>query len=404
MSSNRIVFRCHQASRWARSMATAVLVALSCCQIAHAVDYTWENVDAAYSDQRAVSTQKVLKDQVLLGRSSFGSNRAAVESWYRKYLFPAMASVDRLGDLYDNRESLNKDLEAAGRTDQATHQFLVDLAYAEATKLATGNYHPAVRFNAMLMIGSLNQVESRMTERLPAIRLPKAFDFMVDELKKPDQVDVVRVAAMLGVERHLRLVRQRPQDQPIADGRKAEVAALMKTLAEEKTPPATRSSDGHIWLRRGAVDVLAALGQVGDAQSIFSGLVNIVGDSSEPLSLRCTAARALSQLNYTDVTGIDAVATTQKLGALAAYACRNEDSRVKDAQKELEEKKKRERGGMGGYGGMSGYSGMSGGYPGMGDEMSDMGVSRLSDRGTRNGLSRHGWIPGNGVGEEKSPK
>ena len=191
----------------------------------------------------------------------------------------------------------------------------------------------------MLIVGNLNQTEAGMVGgvRYPAVRLPQAFDFMVDELKKPDQIDAMRLAAMLGIQRHVFLVRQRPADQPIPDGRKAEVAALMKALLDEKTPPAGRSVDGHTWLRRRAADVLATLGAVGDNRSIFDSLVRIVGDAEEPISLRCTAAEALGSLVYTDVTGIDALATARQLGALAAFACRTEDTRAKDEQKDVEE-------------------------------------------------------------------
>ena len=265
-------------------------------QAAATKTYTWDTIDSAYSEQKDVNAARNIKDQVIMGRASMAANQAAVENWYRKYLFPAMASKDHLADLRDDRDSLvHRDLEnVALMGDQATHQFLVDLAFEEASKRVTGDYHPAVRFNAMLIIGDLNQTEARLigTDRYPAIRLAKAFDFMLDEYKKPDQIDVVRIAAMLGIARHLRLVRQRPQDQPLADAKKAEIATLMKTMAEEKKLLGQRSSDGHTWMRRCAVDCLAAMGQVGDGQSIFKSLVAIADDSTEPLSLRCTAARA----------------------------------------------------------------------------------------------------------------
>ena len=94
--------------------------------------------------------------------------------------------------------------------------------------------------------------------------------------------------------------------------------SLMKTLLDEKTPPAGRNEAGHTWLRRSAADVLATLGAVGDNRGIFDSLVRIVGDAEEPLSLRCTAAQALGSLVYTDVTGIDALATARQLGRIGS--------------------------------------------------------------------------------------
>lgn len=317
--------------------------------------YTWDATGADFADQRNVVAQRGAKDQVIFGRSSFAANRALLDNWYRHYLFPSMAAEEGLGELYDKRDNLMKDLENA--SDPALHQYLLDVAYEEAARRATGNYHPYVRYNAMLIVGGLNQSEARMLGglRYPAVRFPRAFDFMVDELQRPDQADVVRIAAMLGVERHLRLVRQRPQDQPIPDGRRAEVAALMHGLVDEKAVPASRNVDGHTWLRRSAVDVLAALGAVGDNHAIFDSLVRIVGDAAEPLSLRCAAARALGDLVYTDVAGIDAVAAVRELAALGAYACRAEDVRAKEEQKVVEERTAVAR-----SGGMPGMSGMPG--------------------------------------------
>jgi hypothetical protein len=271
----------------------------------------------------------------------------------------------------------------------------------------------------MLIVGNLNQTEARMLGglRYPAVRLPQAFDFMVDELKKPDQLDVVRVAAMLGIERHLRLVRQRPQDQPIPDGRRAEVAALMQSLLDEKAVPASRNVEGHTWLRRNAGDVVAALGAVGDNRAIFDSLVRIVGDAEEPLSLRCAAARALGDLVYTDVTGIDAVATVRQLAALAAYACRTEDTRAKEEEKAVEERRGASRGsgglpGMGGYMGMGEMAGLgSAGMAGMaaGGPPSDVigaggvgGVGGMPTMGYPGGMATPGMggmTPGGGGGK-----
>ena len=300
-----------------------------------------------------------------------------------------------MGSIRERRDELIKDMEMA--TDPTVHQFLIDVAFEEATKRVSGNYHPAVRFNAMLIVGDLNQTESRIsgTERYPAVRLAKAFDFMVDELKRADQLDVVRIAALLGIQRHLRLVRQRPQDQPIPDARKVEVTALVKPVVDQKTPPDGRNLVGHTWLRRGAVDVLATVGMVGDGRAVFNSLVTIAGDAEEPLSLRCTAARSLAELNYTDVTGIDALTTARQLGALAAYACRLEDERVKEEEKKHGDTAKRPAGS--GYPGMGGLPG-SGGYPGLGSggTYPGSGGTYPGSGGTYPGMGGGPGYPGSG--------
>ncbi|MGM0487248.1 MAG: hypothetical protein ACQESR_10855 [Planctomycetota bacterium] len=331
-------------------------------QVALAQSFEWDDdeIGSDYQEQMSRSKKKTAKTQIVMGRLGLSNNQAAFEGWYRDYLFPAMASRKHLGELYKNRNELAKDLQRAA--DPETHQFLRELAYEEASKRVTGNYHPAVRFNAMLIIGNLNQVELKRAERLPPVRLPKAFDFLLSELEKPDQLDVLRLGAMVGIKRHLLLVRERPQDQPIPDAKKAEIVGLMETMASETSAPDERPQEVHTWMRRRALDVLGAVGRVGDNREIFNLLVDIVSDPDESMALRCTAARVIADLDYTDVSGIEPVETAEKLGALAVQACLDEEAWVEEQQDELEKATDARSGARGGYPGMGGGYEMESGY------------------------------------------
>ena len=64
-------------------------------------------------------------------------------------------------------------------------------------QLAAGPYHPAVQVNAMLMIGELNSVEQ------PPTPLPEALDAMIAAVQDTKLSDAVRVAALVGIERHV---------------------------------------------------------------------------------------------------------------------------------------------------------------------------------------------------------
>ncbi len=373
-------------------------------QDAAGAGYKWDTIGAEYVALSSLNAQKGLKDQIILGNAGFGANRPAIDNWYRQYLFPSMATENLMGEIGEKRESLARDLEMA--KDPALHQYLTDLTYDEMTRRISENYHPFVKYNAMLVIGlNLNLTEKRPAERLPAVRLPKAFDFLFDELRKPDQSDAMRTAAMVGIERHARLLRFRPQDQPIPDGQRAELATLMHTLLNEKTPPAGRDANTQVWFRRRAADILGEIGLVGDNRAIFDSLVKIVGDAEEPLSMRCTAAKSLGRLNYTNVTGIDPLATSRQLGALAAQACRVEETRAKDEQKKLAEEPGQARsggmmGGMGGLGGLGGGTGLmpggSGGGMMPGGGMAGPGAPEGPSAGSSGGSG--GGLPGMGGG------
>jgi hypothetical protein len=139
---------------------------------------------------------------------------------------------------------------------------------------------------------------------------------------------------------------------------------------------------------------LATIGAVGDDRSIFNSLVSIIGDTEEPLSLRCTAARSLDGFDYTDVTGIDAVSTARQLGELAAFACRAEDARYKEEEKKIAATAGSGTGGSyPGMGGMGDFPGMGGmddlpglggngypGYPGYGESARGRDTEEVDER------------------------
>ncbi len=138
---------------------------------AAAKSYTWGKIDPKFNEYRYVTSQKLIKEQVLLGRQSLAANQTALDDWYRNYVIQMMLTEENMRDLSELRESLMKDL--AKTQNAGVHQYLVSLLYDEATKIVLGDYHPAVEYNAMLIIGDLNQTESRMVsgERYPSVRL-----------------------------------------------------------------------------------------------------------------------------------------------------------------------------------------------------------------------------------------
>ncbi len=127
-----VMIRCSFRSATARVFASWLLsiglllggpAARSWAQAAPAAaSYTWDAIGAEFATPAAVNTQKGAKDQVIYGRSSFSTNRPLIDSWYKNYLFPSMATEEQLGEISDKREMLAKDLEMT--TDAALHQYL----------------------------------------------------------------------------------------------------------------------------------------------------------------------------------------------------------------------------------------------------------------------------------------
>ncbi len=171
-------------------------------------------------------------------------------------------------------------------------------------KLAAGNsYHPAVRVNAMLMIGELNRVEQ------PPTPLPEALDVMIAAVQSPKLSDAVRATALVGIKRH---VVAGISDEEV---RKKLTAALLKVAADDLPAGATR--DGREWILRQALEILGRSGSVGENNAVFTLLAKTLSDAKLPLKIRTAAAESLGRLNYSGATGINPADVAAILGQLA---------------------------------------------------------------------------------------
>ena len=184
-------------------------------------------------------------------------------------------------------------------------------------KLAAGKYHPAVRVNAMLMIGELNRVEQ------PPTPLPEALAVMIAAVQSSKLSDAVRATAMVGIKRH---VAAGIADE---DVRKTLTAALLKVAADGL--PTGTARDGREWILRQAIDILGRLGSVGENNAVFTLLSKTLSDSKLPLKTRTAAADALGRLSYSGATGINPADVAAMLGQLAIDACTEELRQAKNS-------------------------------------------------------------------------
>jgi hypothetical protein len=124
---------------------------------------------------------------------------------------------------------------------------------------------------------------------------------MLDQLEDPNQIDPVRLGALLGIQRHLQIEAQNPNKSP-----QAKIPALVMQriykdalgLVQTPTAPPGRSQEGHHWLRRRGVEILGWLGAMKIEQKIVDELIARVSDSEENRGVRCDAALALGNVRY----------------------------------------------------------------------------------------------------------
>ncbi len=352
-----------------------------------------ERNEATYS---ATFFRTILNDKrkILIGTLPWGdpANQKKIQGWYMSYFIPTMTQLDALDKLPEKRIELLKDLRSI-RSD-AVHKPVLEIIYAGVKAITQPTVknrdgtvvtlHPAVRYNAMLCLGELNGSEAKGTQQpLPYPYGPAFKDLVQTALVDDKQPDYLKMAAMVGMMRHAKLLADSRTPQ-IPTATRTKLIELLVQIATQKTPPATRSAEGHVWMRRRAIEIAGILGglslaETGDTTN--AALQAIVADQTESPSLRCTAAATLG-LTSTKAK-IDSLKATEKLGALATQICRRELTWI-DA--ELEKTPTLSAGGEAGMPGM-GMPGMS--MPGMsmpGMSMPGMSMPGMGMPGMEGGM------------------
>ena len=243
-----------------------------------------------------------------------------------------------------------------------TYDQVNEFALGMLSSIAKGNYSPVARVNAMLAIGDLNLREPpRSTE--DAVPLPRALPLMLDAYADPGQIDGVRLAALLGILRHVNL--------GIADAqvRNSRVLPVMLELAKTNQPPDGRSAEGHAWFRVRAMETLGALAVAGQQGEVANALADVAAEEESPLWVRCAAARFLGKLDYSDPAGMTPGSFLAKLTQLATAIC-NQEVATLDKLKKDELNSGRKAQGPAGFGGMDMMD--MGGGPGADAGMMDM--------------------------------
>jgi hypothetical protein len=291
-------------------------------------------------DKKTKRGLEQLVGSILLGSTSLQDqqNQRYFDAWYTRCYFPILTHPEHLGEWTDVRQKHLKMLAAPNMQRLLPiHDRLVGLTQQSMETILKGNYHPAARCNAMLLLGQLNSREAVLIGENKGLPEPLiyAMGVMLEALDDPQQIDAVRAAALVGILRHVQLDRQLPDAQRRlvgADNRVAEqrIVNAMLTLINTKQAPEGRTQGGHDWMRRRAVEILGYLGTPGANGEVLAALEAVMADNTSPVSLRCETAEALGRLQFPQDGNIAVGEKAKKLGGVAAFACYTEIKRVED--------------------------------------------------------------------------
>ena len=293
------------------------------------------------------------------------TNEALLKGWYENYVFAQFTHAKSMGELATQRLTFVNELNTRCPNDTVYQHISNNIVLPQMQTFLTGTFHPAVQYNAMLIVGQMNQRSSYNPDQTRRVPVPSsaALGFLMTNVQGAAKNDALLLASWVGVLRHVslnRVTQHIPGDQQVA------IATQALNLLNQDANAAGRSLSGHTWLQRRAIEVLSAIGR--DNGQILTKMVSIIKDENSPISLRLSAAKALHYFYYDDQTKIAVEETSNSLGLLAIQICRNELARV-EKEKELEASNA--AGGVGDFGaGMMG--GMDGGMGGMDGGMGGM--------------------------------
>jgi hypothetical protein len=273
--------------------------------------------------------------QAILRKRTFGAgDQALFDEFYQGWALSRWTVVKTIAKDADYRRELHRDLQTA--SSGPVHDHLNTLTLEYMNKLIADGYHPAVKANAMLMIGELNAVEQGPTT--PPSPLPAALEALVAAVGNAKLSEDLRAAAMVGIRRYAAL---RIEDE---EARRSVTSAMLKLVAAVDPPGESAAGPvtaGREWICRQAIDTLADLGSVGQNNAVYGALLTTVADPKLSIFTRSTAAGSLGRLNYTGATGINAVDAAAALGQFVIDACKEELRRAKQLglEKELAERR-----------------------------------------------------------------
>lgn len=283
--------------------------------IAATSKYRQLKLDPKFADKKTVSNLQRAKNDVISDKVSLNEGKAILDEFYTDYVLRAMTRTANLGKVAEMRLGILKDLAQTRSPD--AHLYIVDKFFNKNTRALIqpkNNFHPAVRYNLTLLLGQLNQQEAQLrgSSKEPPIPHLKVLSYLIATYHDKDQIDAVRVAALLGIKRHIELRSQMTGPAALADEDSNKVTALALELAKTQQSPERRNASGHDWMRRRAIEILGHLGSPGQIQEIETTLTEIITNVENSIALRSVTTQTIGRINLEK--------SDEKAGELAVHA------------------------------------------------------------------------------------
>jgi uncharacterized membrane protein YgcG len=301
---------------------------------------------------------KLASETAIRNPAGIGASQEDVDNYLRGFFFPSMTQTnpDSLAEIATLRERLITYIGQAGNA--ATQEYLIGETFKFSRGMARNNFHPAVRYNAALILGELN---SKVSD--PQVPLKQATEELL-ELTEQEQFnkipvpESVKLGAVLGLERHARL----GIDPSLVDRLIKAMIGVINSKAPEDVDPAV-----HDWVRSTAALTLANQYAKAPNREAQAAIISLIVDGTANLDDRCLAAAGLERITFAAGADIDGKASTDAMGKLTLDVITDAAKLAEVYQEEaLSDPNIGMRGPGGGGRGYGGYDGGRGGFGGGG--------------------------------------
>ncbi|TWU46304.1 hypothetical protein Poly51_57000 [Rubripirellula tenax] len=208
-------------------------------------------------------TEPVIK-QVESAAKSYASNGSGnprmVTAYYTLYVPAMLTAPDSVKEMPKIVSDVSGYIARAARSNRAeiSQKITVD-AFNGLKRVAEGNYLPAGRISAILLMSRLDQKQAESATKTPPVPYLAALPVFMSIYSNEKNPDGVRAAALQGIHRQVTLGF--PAIPPDVRGK---IAGEMTTLLDGE-PPMFRTDDVHAFLQRYAVDILSTFRAANDA-------------------------------------------------------------------------------------------------------------------------------------------
>ncbi|MEM9186009.1 MAG: hypothetical protein AAGB00_05870 [Planctomycetota bacterium] len=282
--------------------------------------------------------------------AAFAAGKADVDKYFKGFYFPAMTGdrPEQLTDLGKSREGLFKRYIRGAKSADA-QKYLTQLADNLSGVIALGNFHPAVRYNAVLILGQLDaEYSGGGRNPTPPKPLPSSTVKLLALLERDKIKDTyippsLKVGALIGLSRHARFGIPGDQAAKVA-------AAAAKVVAQEK-PPKDMKKSVHSWMKKLAAEVLVRQQAKSLSPGVQAALDKLIAKGVS-LDDRCEVAGLMKLVDYSSAAGVSGCDTVNAIGRLTLDVL---DEENESADEFLDELLQANRGiGAGGRGGFGG--------------------------------------------------